>query len=48
MKNALAENENNYDEPTVDELVEMMSAVPLRTEEWRQGLDVQIVPLSLE
>ena len=29
-------------------MVEMMGAVPLRTEDWRQGLDVQILPLSLD
>ena len=40
--------ENDYIEPSAQELVEMIEAIPLLGEDWRRGLDTLVLPLSLE
>ena len=40
--------ENDYVEPSIPELIQMMEAIPLITDEWKQDPEILVSPMSLE
>ena len=40
--------DNNYVEPSIPEVIAMMEAIPLITDEWKQDPEILVSPMSLE